>query len=40
MVIANKFNIGDIVYIKTEKTSNHYDFEISRKKEILITTNG
>lgn len=65
MVIDNKFNFGDVVYLKTDPdqrsrmvsklsilptgaivyelshntyTSQHYDFEISTQKDVLIST--
>lgn len=65
MVIDNKFNISEVVYLKTDPdqrerivskisilpngtlvyelshttyTSNHYDFELSREKDTILTT--
>ena len=66
MLVDNKFEFGDIVYLKTDTeqrqrivfaikvyktdilyelacgttTSMHYDFEISKEVNVLITTTG
>jgi len=63
MVIENKFNISDIVYLKTDReqephvlcsievtpgdlmykiaigttTSSHYDFELTKEKQLVIS---